>query len=248
LIIAIDGPAGAGKSTTARRVAEELGFRYLDTGLMYRAIALGASRAGLSVSSSDGEITALLKRLEVAVVYRDQEQRAILGGVDCTRELRSPEVSAMSSRVARVPAVRTRLVALQRKVAADYADPGIVVEGRDIGTVVFPQAEVKVFLDASVEERVQRRSRELEQRGVSVPRQRLIDEVEARDHSDRSRAIAPLRIADGATRIDTSTLSFEEQVGRVVDLARTVLITQPPFEQADKQSPTKPKQSVVNAD
>jgi cytidylate kinase len=248
LIIAIDGPAGAGKSTTARRVAESLGFRYLDTGLMYRAIALGALRAGLSATSSDDEIEEALPSIELELVYRGHEQRALLSGVDCTAEVRSRKVSSFSSRVARVEAVRMRLVAVQRRVAAEYGDPGIVVEGRDIGTVVFPEADLKIFLDADVDERARRRYEELSAKGEDVSMEGLIAEVRSRDQNDRSRRIAPLRAAEDAICIDTTDLSFEQQVDRVVELARTRSLHQPPGTEADNLSPSKPQQSVVATD
>ncbi|MCL6636131.1 MAG: (d)CMP kinase [Peptococcaceae bacterium] len=217
--IAIDGPAGAGKSTVARMVAQELGFLYIDTGAMYRAVALQALREGIDLA--DGES---LGRLAAAVSVRleagaDGSQKVFLNGEDVTEEIRSPGVSRVVSLVARVPAVRERLVALQRALAEKG---GVVMEGRDIGTVVLPDARVKVFLTASPEERARRRREELAAKGYSVDQRRMEEEILARDRMDSSRETSPLAPAPDAEIIDCSSLPVEQVVKMIVARAAEV--------------------------
>jgi len=218
VIIAIDGPAASGKSTTARAVAEALGFLYLDTGAMYRTIALAAQR--YSEEGYSQPIERALADVEIDVTYaQDGEMRIWLDGEDVSEAIRAPGAGTMASRISARADVRNKLVALQRVIGA-AADPGAVVDGRDIGTVVFPEAEVKVFLTASVEERARRRQQELEGKGQDTPLDEVMAEVQARDRADRERSVAPLRQADDATVVDTTDLSIEEQVQRIVDLVR----------------------------
>ncbi len=216
LIIAIDGPVGSGKSTVARRAAELLGYLHLDSGAMYRAVALGALRAGVGLDDAAGlERVARAARIELEM--DGAARRVLLDGEDVTERLRGPEMSQQASRVALVPGVRSVLVATQQRMGAAG---GIVVEGRDIGTVVFPHAELKIFLDADIEVRARRRWLEYEQKGRPTDLPRMIQEVEERDHRDRDRAASPLRRAADAVYVDCSAMEAEEVARLVALLAR----------------------------
>lgn len=217
MIIAIDGPAGSGKSSTASAVAQRLGFVHLDSGAFYRALTLAALRAGIPEDRWAELDAGRLEGLGVQVRVERGGYRVLIDDDDVTDAIRSPKVNAHVSAMARVPAVRDWLLARLRDVARD-AD--LVADGRDIGTVVFPNAELKVFLTADPEERARRR---LAQEGVTAPDpQRLLEEVtrlEARDRMDRERDVAPLRRASDAVVLDTTSLDFEAQVERIVELA-----------------------------
>jgi len=216
LIIAIDGPVGSGKSTVARLVAELLGYLHLDSGAMYRAVALGALRVGISLDDAAGlEAVACGARIELEM--NGTARRVLLDGEDVTDRLRGPEMSQQASRVALVPGVRRVLVATQQRMGAAG---GIVVEGRDIGTVVFPQAELKIFLDADVEVRARRRSLEYEQKGRPIDLPLMMKEIQERDHRDRDRAASPLRRAADAVYVDCSAMEAEEVARLVALLAR----------------------------
>lgn len=215
--MAIDGPAGAGKSTVARRVASALGCTYIDTGAMYRAVALKGLREGVPVE--DEEATA---RLAAAARIgfapgSDGEQRVLLDGEDVTEAIRSPEATRLSSPVSAIPAVRRVLVQRQQELGAGG---GVVMEGRDIGTVVFPRAEVKVFLTASEEERARRRWLQLTQMGEPVTLEEVRARQRERDLRDISRADSPLTPAEDAVVIDSDGLSVDEVVERVLALCR----------------------------
>ncbi|HAG07148.1 MAG TPA: (d)CMP kinase [Peptococcaceae bacterium] len=211
-IIAIDGPAGAGKSTVAREVARRLGLTYIDTGAMYRAVALLALRQGVNMDDFSG-LAAVARKSNVAFIETPNGYRTYLNGEDVTEAIREPAVSRVVSLVARVPELRRHLVQTQRQMAAKG---GIVMEGRDIGTCVLPWADRKFFITASVEERARRRYEELLSRGVQVSLQELISEIEERDRLDRSRAVAPLVAAADALVIDTTGRSVREVVDLVV--------------------------------
>jgi CMP/dCMP kinase len=216
VIIAIDGPAASGKSTTARAIADHLGFIYLDTGAMYRTLALAALR--YAVEGWDEPVTQVLEASEVDVAYaNDGEMRIFLDGEDVSEAIRRPEVGTMASRISVRADIRDKMVALQRDIG-HAADPGAVVDGRDIGTVVFPDAPVKVFLTADLEERARRRQQELQEKGQEASLAAVREEVEARDRADRERAVAPLRQAADAVVVDTTHLSVEQQVQAIVDL------------------------------
>jgi len=220
LIIAIDGPVGSGKSTVARRVAELLGYLHLDSGAMYRAVALRALNLGVSLDDTAGlERVARDARIDLEMDGSEASRgrRVLLDGKDVTDRLRGPEMSQQASRVALVPGVRRVLVGHQQRMGAAG---GIVVEGRDIGTVVFPQAELKIFLDADVEVRARRRWLEYEQKGRPADLPRMLEEVRERDHRDRDRAASPLRRAPDAVYVDCSAMEVEETARLIVLLAR----------------------------
>ena len=218
ILIAIDGPAGAGKSATAREVAVRLGLPYLDTGAMYRAVALMACRAGLGPELDDAgrtAVTEIARHLQVSFSGDPRAQRVAIGGTNVTEALRSPEVSQMASVVSVIPEVRREMVRRQRELAART---GGVVEGRDIGTVVFPDATVKLFLTAAPEVRARRRFDELKRRGLDVRWEDVVAEQRDRDRRDSTRQASPLRPADGAVVVDSSDLSLAEVVDAVVAL------------------------------
>jgi cytidylate kinase len=216
--VAIDGPAGAGKSTIGALVAERLGYTFLDTGAMYRAIALAALRRG--IDPDDGpRLTELARQLRIAIgppTVRDgRAYTVLLDGADVTWEIRSPEVDRIVSQAARVPYVRDVMVEQQRAIA----DRGrIVMVGRDIGTVVLPKAERKVFLTASAAERARRREEELAARGEKRSRQNLLAEILRRDELDSKRTVAPLRAADDAIVVETDGLSVRQALDRVLQV------------------------------
>jgi CMP/dCMP kinase len=213
LVIAIDGPAGAGKSTAAKALARRLGFFLLDTGAIYRTLALSAARQG--VPFSDGERLGQLAA-DLAIRF-DEAGRVFLGDEDVSTAIRTPEMSQGASTVSAHPAVRTALLGLQRKLAARGR---CVVEGRDIGTVVLPTAPLKIFLTASPEVRARRRYDELVGKGQTVDLQKTLDEILVRDERDSNRAAAPLKQADDAVLLDTSALGEHEVVTRMEALAR----------------------------
>jgi CMP/dCMP kinase len=209
-ILALDGPAGAGKSTTARAVAAALGFSYLDSGALYRCVALAALERGI-VPDDDQAMGALAGSVEIR---QTAEGRFLLDGRDVSDRIRTPEVSQVASRSSACPSVRQALVEIQRGAVLA---PGTVAEGRDIGTVIFPDADLKVFLDAQAGERARRRSAELEGRSVSADViARVGEEMAERDRRDSTRAVAPLAIAHDALVIDTTHLAFDEVVARIV--------------------------------
>lgn len=203
MIVAIDGPAGAGKSTVSRLLAERLGCVRLDTGALYRVVGLAATRAGVAVD--DPRLGAFAKGLDIEV--RPESIR--LNGEDVGRAIRTPEASAAASRYAAVPAVRDALMDLQRRLGRAR---DTVIDGRDIGTVVFPDAEVKIFLTAAAEERARRRLAELQGRGVAATFDAVLADIVERDRQDSERAIAPLRRADDAVEVDTSKLDLDGAV------------------------------------
>jgi len=214
-LVAIDGPAGAGKSTVARGVAERAGCTYIDTGAMYRAVAYRALRAGLRVGSDDDAIGALAGELEFEFRDVGAAGHLFVDGEDVEGPIRTPEVANLSSPVSAIPTVREHLVAAQRRMAQRVA---VVMEGRDIGTVVFPDALLKVFLTASAEERARLRYEQLQERGEAVSFEQILADQRARDQRDSTRAIAPLRQAEDAVEVDTDGIGAEEVVDRVMHL------------------------------
>jgi cytidylate kinase len=214
VVIAIDGPSGAGKSTVARALAARLGFVYIDTGAMYRAVALWAATAG--VSADDVHKLEQLAR-EAEIAFEPGSQRVFLNGDDVTQPIRTPEISALASRVSTIPGVRRALVEKQRELGAGGS---VVMEGRDIGTVVFPDADVKIFLDAPSMVRAARRNIELEAQGQGVNFQRTAHDLAERDGRDRTRAEAPLVQAPDAIYIDSAGLTAPEVVEAVLKVVR----------------------------
>lgn len=217
LKVAIDGPAGSGKSTVARLVAQALGYLYVDTGAMYRAVTLAALRAGVPLVDEEA-LGHLAARIKIDLKpLPDGGQAVFLNGEEVTQAIRSPEVNAAVSQVAKVYGVRRILTDRQRELGASG---GVVMDGRDIGTVVLPQAEVKVFLTASLEERTRRRLKELKDRGFALSENEVREEVLRRDREDSGRALAPLKPAPDAIVLDTSHLTPEEATARIVALVR----------------------------
>ncbi len=214
LIVAIDGPAGAGKSTAARLLAERLDYALLDTGAIYRTMALRARERGIAWDDGPG-VAALADGLEIAFRLDGAVNRVLANGTDLTASIRTPEISDGASRVSALAQVRAALLGLQRRIGGAG---GVVVEGRDIGTVVFPDAEAKFFLTASTDERARRRAAELRAAGKPVDEAETRAELVARDERDSTRATAPLRRADDAIEIDSSALGPDEVVARMAEI------------------------------
>lgn len=205
--IAVDGPSGAGKSSLARRCASAFGFIYVDTGAIYRCVGLAAYRKGIDRKDA-GAVSALLPELEIKIAYDDKgEQRMYLNGEDVSREIREPHISLCASDVSAIPQVRAFLLEMQRKMAEENS---VIMDGRDIGTVVLPNAQLKIFLTASPEARAERRMLELKEKGVEQSFEEVLEEINQRDRKDSCRETAPLREAEDAIHVDTSKISFEE--------------------------------------
>lgn len=215
--VAIDGPSGAGKSTLARSVARELGAVYVDTGAIYRTVGYCAWRQGIDPEAAE-EICALLPEIQITMDY-DAEglQRMYLNGEDVTKEIRLPQISMYASRVSAIPEVRAFLMDMQRDMARKGS---VVMDGRDIGTVVLPQAEVKIFLTASVEDRARRRWEELNDRGTPKNFDELLEEIRQRDDNDSRRAAAPLRAAEDAVYLDTTGNTFERSREQILEIIK----------------------------
>ena len=216
-IIAIDGPSGVGKSTLSKLLARELGFVNLDTGAMYRAVALAAARLGIDPDDADA-LGRLADTIVIDFVRNSGSERVLLDGEDVSVAIRTPEISLLTSKVSACPAVREAMVRRQRELCIAG---GFVLEGRDIGTVVFPDAEIKIFLRASAAERGRRRFLELQAKGTPVDLAKTIAEVEARDSADSLRAHSPLRQADDAVVIDTTELGIDQVLAAMLTLVRT---------------------------
>jgi CMP/dCMP kinase len=212
IVVAIDGPAGAGKSTIARRVAERLGATYIDTGAMYRAVALWARESGVDWTDAQ-RLTELACQSQIA--FEAGTRRVWLNGREVTGEIRSHEMSEGASKVSAVPGVRRALVAMQQAMGRDTS---VVMEGRDIGTVVFPDADVKIFLDAASTERARRRCLDLKAAGAQFDERRILEDIESRDARDSTRSDSPLTKAVDAVVVDTSNLSIEEVEGTILDI------------------------------
>ncbi|HQE62105.1 MAG TPA: (d)CMP kinase [Candidatus Latescibacteria bacterium] len=219
MVVAIDGPASSGKSTTAREVAKVLGFTHIDTGAMYRALTLAALRRNVRLED-DEELMRLAREVRIELGQENGVPWVKLDGEDVSQAIRTPEVDRHVSRVSEVAGVREEIVRQQRVLAGSR---DVVMEGRDIGTVVFPNAEVKVFLVADPVTRARRRKAELEQRGIVRPLEEILSEIVRRDEYDSSRAVSPLKRAEGAEDLDTSELSIQQQVDEVVARVRRYL-------------------------
>ncbi|MFZ0657444.1 MAG: (d)CMP kinase [Candidatus Binataceae bacterium] len=209
-IVAIDGPVGAGKSTVARAVARELGFRYLNTGAMYRAVAIAAREAGIDPSAP--ELEAKLAPVLSAIRISFEAERILLDGADVTERITDPAISDLASRLSALGAVRARMRELQRAAGSDGA---VVMEGRDIGTAIFPDAEFKFFLDADVAVRARRRYEELAAKGASISYDQVLDQLRERDARDSSRALAPLKRADDAIVVDSTGLDIPAVINAI---------------------------------
>ena len=216
MIITIDGPAGAGKSTIAKRLAKELKITYLDTGAMYRAVTLKALQQGVDTLDEDA-LAELAAVTRVQVLPAEDGVRVLLDDVDVTAAIRTEEVTRHSSIVAGKPKVRATIVDWQRRIGREQS---IVIEGRDIGTVVFPDAEVKFFMDAELEERVRRRARELEEAGHLVDREALTADLRERDRRDQERSVGPLVKAEDAVAINTTAYTIDEVVAKMLEEIR----------------------------
>ncbi len=217
-IVAIDGPSGAGKSTISRMLARLLNFTHIDTGAMYRCIALAALRRGID-PEDEAALAELCERVKIDFKRQDGQQRVILDGEDVSGEIRTPAVSLLTSRVSSVAAVREKMVAMQREMGREG---GVVLEGRDIGSVVFPDAGIKFFLTASAQERGARRYRELREQGHEVDLQQTIDEVISRDQADSSRQHSPLTQAEDAILVDSTDMTIEQVVEMMARRVRSL--------------------------
>ena len=211
--IAIDGPAGAGKSTVAKAVAKKLGFIYVDTGALYRSIGVNALRHSVATDDSEA-VVSLLPETNVELKYIDGNQRVFLNGEDVSEEIRLPEASMAASNVSAIPEVRAFLLDLQRDMAKKN---NVVMDGRDIGTVILPDAQYKFFLTATAEVRAERRYKELQEKGITVDFNELLEEIKQRDYNDSHRATAPLKQADDAVYVDSSDLTLEESISAIAD-------------------------------
>jgi len=216
--IAIDGPAGSGKTTTAKIVAEKLGYIYIDTGAMYRAVTLAWLRSGKELN--DDNLCKLINEISVDIKNTNDGQRTFLNGDDVSDDIRLPEVTNKVSPVSAVGCVREKLVAMQRELGRNGA---VVLDGRDIGTVVFPDADLKIFLIADEDARASRRTKELKAKGIELNVEEIKKQIIDRDNYDSSRSISPLRKADDAIEIDTSNLTIQQQCDLIIDFAKKLI-------------------------
>lgn len=218
--VAIDGPAGAGKSSVSKAAAKSLGFTYIDTGAMYRAVALFAIEHGIDLKNNVQELISHLDDIKIVIKYTDAGQRIYLSGKDVSERIREEEVSVGASDVAVIPQVRIKLVELQREMAKSA---NVIMDGRDICDYVLPDAQVKIFLTASVDSRARRRYDELTAKGIECDFEKIKADMEYRDKNDSTRAVSPLKQAKDATLVDTTDLTFEQAVEKVKELIKNVL-------------------------
>lgn len=211
--VAIDGPAGAGKSTVARAAAQKLGYIYVDTGALYRAVGVYCLRKGIETTDADG-VGAILSEITVELKFIDGVQHVFLNGDDVSVEIRLPEASMAASNVSAIPSVRAFLFDLQRDIAAKN---NCIMDGRDIGTVVLPNAQVKIFLTADDTERAMRRYKELQEKGSTVTYQEVLDDLRVRDYNDSHREIAPLKPAEDSVIVNTTNYTLEESINKIVE-------------------------------
>ena len=217
LIIAIDGPAASGKSTTAQLLAKKLGYLYIDTGAMYRACALKAKKMGIDINDEES-IRNLLDFIDIQIENDNSKNRILLDGEDVSEDIRADDISSLASAISAIPAVRYKMVELQRKMGEKGS---VILDGRDIGTFVFPDAEVKFFLTASPEIRAKRRWLELQQKGIDKNFSEVLADLVKRDNNDSQRALAPLKKAEDAIEIDTSNMTIEEQTDYLYQIIRS---------------------------
>ncbi len=217
--VAIDGPAGAGKSTVARAAAAKLGYIYVDTGALYRAVGVYCLRNGITTNDAEG-VGSILGEISVELKFIDGVQHVFLNGDDVSTEIRLPEASMAASNVSAIPAVRAFLFDLQRDIAAKN---DCIMDGRDIGTVVLPDAQVKIFLTADDEERAMRRYKELKEKGSEVTFQEVLDDLRVRDYNDSHREIAPLKPAEDSVIVNTTGYTLEESIEKIVNTVKEKL-------------------------
>lgn len=218
IAVAMDGPAGAGKSTIARQVAKEVGFLYVDTGALYRTVGLHMLRQGIAPDDQQAVPAELASgRVQIDMCFQNGEQQVLLGGENVTEQIRTPDVSKASSQVSAIPQVRDFLFSLQQDLAKEH---NVLMDGRDIGTVVLPDAKVKIFLTASVQERAKRRCLQLQEKGIPADLEEVCREIEERDYLDSHRAVAPLKEAEDAVRVDTSDMTLEESVETIIRMVK----------------------------
>ncbi|MBQ6633860.1 MAG: (d)CMP kinase [Ruminococcus sp.] len=229
--VALDGPSGAGKSTIARAAAKKLGYVYVDTGAMYRSVALFMLDNGVDPEDKEG-VTALLPKVEISLAYDNGEQRVILNGEDVSERIRTSAVSMAASKTSSYPEVRAFLLDLQKDIARKN---NIIMDGRDIGTVILPDAQIKIFLTASAEKRAERRHKELIEKGENISFEEVLEDIKKRDEQDMNRETAPLKQADDAILVDTSELTLEESIDAIYN---TVVSNIPKEEKAPKEKKT----------
>ena len=217
--IAIDGPAGAGKSTIARALAAQIGFIYVDTGALYRTVGLFMLRAGVDPADAEA-VVPRLNGVQIALTFSEGEQHVLLSGEDVSEAIRTPEVSMAASAVSAIPAVRAFLLSLQKELAAAN---NVIMDGRDIGTVILPDAQLKIFLTASPQARAQRRFAQLQEKGEAVSYDEVLRDIQKRDEQDMTRAAAPLKPAPDARLVDTSDCTLEESIARVREPVRDLM-------------------------
>ncbi len=219
--VAVDGPAGAGKSTVAKAVAKNLGYTYIDTGAMYRAAALFAINSGIDIKNEKNRVISCLDNIDITIKNgNDEEQQIFLNGENVSERIREEDISAGASDIAVIPEVRRKLVAMQQKMAES---DNVIMDGRDICSYVLPNAQVKIFLTASAQSRAERRFNQLLEKGVKCDLEQIKLDMEYRDMNDSQRAVAPLRKADDAVLVDTTELSFEQSVEKIKELVKNAV-------------------------
>ena len=214
IVVAIDGPAGSGKGTVTKLVGEKLGLVNIDTGATYRCVTLAAINKGYKLEE-ENKIVNLLNEIDIEFKKKENEEKVLLNGKDVTKEIRSKEVNEMVSQVSHIPKVRENMANFQRKIAEGK---NVIMEGRDIGTNVFPNADVKIYLDATPEERAKRRMKQNEEKGIEISYEEILENIKFRDHNDKTSSVAPLKQAEDAIYIDSSNLSIEEVTEKIIEI------------------------------
>lgn len=220
IAVAIDGPAGAGKSTIARAVADELGFIYVDTGALYRTIGLSCVENNIDISDTDA-VVSVLPQIDIRIVFLNGEQRVLLNDKDVSEKIRTEQISMAASTVSAIPKVREFLLDLQRSFAKT---DNVIMDGRDIGTVVLPNAQVKIFLTASPEKRAERRMNQLAEKGIDAEYDDILSDIIKRDYNDSHRKTAPLKPAENSVIIDTTTLTLEQSIKKIADTVKEKIL------------------------